>query len=86
MIFSGSSAIDTANSAGFGKDAVVAMYTSAGGSQIQSLAWSEDGGYTYNVYPGNPTLTLASETRDPNMFWNEEKKRVGACACSCPRP
>lgn len=49
MIFSGSSAIDTANSAGFGKNAVVAMYTSAGASQIQSLAWSEDGGYTYDV-------------------------------------
>ena len=73
MIFSGSSAIDRTNSAGFGKDAVVAMYTSAAASQIQSLAWSEDGGYTYNVYPGNPTLTLESEARDPNMFWNEDK-------------
>ncbi|WP_300956695.1 DUF4980 domain-containing protein [Muribaculum intestinale] len=74
MIFSGSSAIDKANSAGFGKDAVVAMYTSAAASQIQSLAWSNDGGYTYNVYPGNPVLTLESEARDPNMFWNPETK------------
>ena len=73
-VFSGSSAIDTENSAGFGKDAVLAMYTSAGVSQIQSLAWSEDGGETFNIYPGNPTLTLESEARDPNMFWNPETK------------
>lgn len=74
MIFSGSSAIDKTNSAGFGEDAVVAMYTSAATSQIQSLAWSNDGGYSYNVYPGNPVLTLESEARDPNMFWNPETK------------
>lgn len=74
MIFSGSSAIDSTNSAGFGKNAVVAMYTSAAASQVQSLAWSEDGGYTYKKFPGNPTLTLESEARDPNMFWNSEKK------------
>lgn len=74
MIFSGSSAVDRENSAGFGKDAVIAMYTSAAASQIQSLAWSDDGGYTYNVYPGNPVLTLESEARDPNMFWNPETK------------
>lgn len=74
MIFSGSSAIDSTNSAGFGKNAVVAMYTSAAASQVQSLAWSEDGGYTYKKFPGNPTLTLESEARDPNMLWNSEKK------------
>ncbi len=74
MIFSGSSAIDKTNSAGFGEDAVVAMYTSAAASQIQSLAWSNDGGYSYNVYAGNPVLTLESEARDPNMFWNPETK------------
>lgn len=73
-VFSGSSAIDTEGSAGFGKDAVVAMYTSAGVSQIQSLAWSNDGGETFCIYPGNPVLTLESEARDPNMFWNPETK------------
>lgn len=73
-VFSGSSAIDTEGSAGFGKDAVVAMYTSAGVSQIQSLAWSNDGGETFSIYPGNPVLTLESEARDPNMFWNPETK------------
>ena len=73
-VFSGSSAIDSENSAGFGQDAVVAMYTSAGVSQIQSLAWSNDNGETFNIYSGNPTLTLESEARDPNMFWNPETK------------
>lgn len=74
MIFSGSSAIDKENSAGFGKDAIVAMYTSAAASQIQSLAWSDDDGMTFNKYPGNPVLTLDSEARDPNMFWNPDTK------------
>jgi len=73
-VFSGSSAIDTANSAGFGKDAVVAMYTSAGASQIQSLAYSLDNGQTFTIYPGNPVITLESEARDPNMFWNPETR------------
>ncbi len=74
MIFSGSSAIDKENSAGFVKDAIVAMYTSAAASQIQSLAWSDDDGMTFNKYPGNPVLTLDSEARDPNMFWNPDTK------------
>ncbi|MCM1354966.1 MAG: DUF4980 domain-containing protein [Staphylococcus sp.] len=73
-VFSGSSAIDSENSSGFGKDAVVAMYTSAGVSQIQSLAYSLDNGQTFTIYPGNPVITLESEARDPNMFWNPETK------------
>lgn len=71
-IFSGSCAIDTENSAGFGKNTVVAMYTSAARTQQQSLAWSTDGGMTFHKYDGNPTLTLDSEARDPNMFRNPE--------------
>ncbi|MDE6435883.1 MAG: GH32 C-terminal domain-containing protein [Muribaculaceae bacterium] len=70
-IFSGSSVVDSENTAGFGKDAVIALFTSAGTSQMQSLASSTDGGTTFAVYPGNPILTLESEARDPNMFWNE---------------
>lgn len=71
-IFSGSSALDPRNTAGFGEDAVLAMYTSAGKSQIQSLAVSHDNGLTFEKYDGNPTLTLESEARDPNMFWNDK--------------
>lgn len=73
-VFSGSSAIDTENSAGFGKDAVLAMYTSDGDNQTQSLAVSHDNGETFEIYPGNPVITLESEARDPNMFWNPETK------------
>ena len=74
QIFSGSAAVDTENSAGFGKDAVLAMYTTAGTSQTQSLAVSHDNGETYEIYPGNPVITLGSEARDPNFFWNPETK------------
>lgn len=70
-VFSGSSVVDHNNTAGFGNDAVIALYTSAGASQIQSLASSTDDGETFEIYPGNPVLTLESEARDPNMFWNE---------------
>lgn len=70
MIFSGSSVIDHDNTAGFGKDAVVSLYTSAGTRQMQSLAHSSDGGMIFTKYPGNPVITLDSEARDPNMFWN----------------
>lgn len=73
-VFSGSSAIDRENSAGFGRDAVLAMYTSAGDSQTQSLAVSHDNGETFDIYPANPVLALDSEARDPNMFWNPETK------------
>lgn len=72
MIFSGSSVVDHDNTAGFGKDEVVAIYTSAGTRQMQSLAHSGDNGMTFTKYPGNPIITLDSEARDPNMFWNEE--------------
>ncbi|MDE6165104.1 MAG: DUF4980 domain-containing protein, partial [Muribaculaceae bacterium] len=37
-VFSGSSVVDHNNTAGFGKDKVIAIYTSAGVSQVQSLA------------------------------------------------
>lgn len=74
-VFSGSSVVDSENSAGFGKDAVVSLYTSAGVSQIQSLAHSKDNGRTFEIYPGNPVITLESEARDPNMFWDAANKR-----------
>ncbi len=70
-IFSGSCVVDTDNTAGMGKDEVIALYTSAGTSQMQSMAHSSDNGITFNVYPANPVITLESEARDPNMFWNE---------------
>ena len=71
-IFSGSSVIDHNNTAGYGEDAVIALFTSAGTSQMQSFAHSNDNGQTFEVYPGNPIITLDTEARDPNMFWNKE--------------
>ena len=71
-IFSGSAVIDHNNTAGFGKDAVIALFTSAGTSQMQSLAHSNDNGLIFEIYPGNPVITLDSEARDPNMFWNNK--------------
>lgn len=73
-IFSGSCALDPDNTVGYGKDAVVALYTSAADMQTQSLAGSTDDGITFQKYAGNPVLTLPTEARDPNMFYNPDTK------------
>ena len=75
-IFSGSAVVDKENTAGFGKGAVIAMYTSAGTSQTQSIAYSTDGGRTFTKYAGNPVITFnAPDFRDPKVFWHEQLKR-----------
>lgn len=75
-IFSGSAVVDHNNTAGFGKGAVVAMYTSAGENQTQSIAYSNDNGQTFTKYGGNPVLTSNTpDYRDPHVFWNEDIKR-----------
>ena len=75
-IFSGSAVVDKENTAGFGKDAVVALYTSAAESQIQSMAYSTDNGKTFTKYEGNPVITSnVPDFRDPHMFWNEDIKK-----------
>ncbi len=75
MVFSGSSALDPGNTAGYGNNAVLGLYTSADASQTQSLVWSNDNGETFEFYPANPVITLESEARDPNMFWDAENNR-----------
>ncbi len=72
MIFSGSAVVDRDNTFGAGKDAIIAMYTSASTNQMQSVASSTDGGKTFKVYEGNPVVTLETEARDPKVFWNPE--------------
>lgn len=75
-IFSGSSVVDHNNTAGFGAGAIVAMYTSAGANQTQSLAYSTDGGKTFQKYSDNPIITSSlPDFRDPHMFWSEEYGR-----------
>ena len=71
-IFSGSAVVDAANTAGFGADALVAIYTSAGrGGQRQSIAYSLDNGRTYTKYEGNPVLSDPAQRdfRDPKVGW-----------------
>lgn len=71
-IFSGSAVIDHHNSAGFGRDAVVAVYTQAELlGQVQSIAVSNDHGQTFIPYEDNPVLTAnVSDFRDPKVFWD----------------
>jgi levanase/fructan beta-fructosidase len=73
-IFSGSAIVDKDNTAGFGRNAVIAMYTSAGTAQTQSIAYSADGGQTFTKYAGNPVITYhAPDFRDPKVFRFEER-------------
>ena len=73
MMFSGCCVVDKNNTAGFGKDAIVALYTTAGARQTQSLAYSTDGGKTFTKYADNPIITSnVPDFRDPHVFWNEE--------------
>ena len=74
-IFSGSAIVDTRNTTGFGAGTVVAMYTSAGAAQTQSIAYSADGGKTFTKYAANPVITAnAPDFRDPKVFWYEPSK------------
>ena len=75
-VFSGSAVVDKENTSGFGKGAVIALYTSAGESQTQSLVYSTDNGKTFHKYEGNPVITSnVPDFRDPHMFWNEDIKK-----------
>lgn len=80
LIFSGSAVIDPDNRAGFGDDAMVAIYTGAaiGPPPIQSqcLAASTDAGRTWTKYPDNPVLDRSmADFRDPNVFWHGPSAR-----------
>ena len=75
-VFSGSAVVDMENTSGFGKGAVIALYTSAGESQPQSLVYSTDNGKTFHKFEGNPVVTSnVPDFRDPHMFWNEDVKK-----------
>ena len=79
-IFSGSTVIDHNNSAGYGKDAMIAFYTSASDEhgQIQCMAYSNDNGRTYTKYENNPILTPfdgLKDFRDPKVFWYEPSQK-----------
>lgn len=84
-IFSGSAVIDKNNTAGFGKDAMVAIFTyhndaiwKAGrkNTESQGIAFSLDEGLTWTKYPGNPVLNNSGEQdfRDPKVSWHAARK------------
>ncbi len=78
-IFSGSSVVDIHNTAGYGKNAIIALYTSASdkNGQIQCMAYSTDNGRTFTKYESNPVLTPFDGLRafrDPKVFWYEKGK------------
>ena len=75
-VFSGSAVVDKEKTSGFGKGAVIALYTSAGENQTQSMVYSTDNGKTFTKYEGNPIITSnVPDFRDPHMFWNEDIKK-----------
>lgn len=76
-IFSGSIVIDRANTAGFGENAIVAVFTQSEiCGQHQSIAYSLDGGMTFTKYEGNPVLKGdIADFRDPKVSWDEQTNR-----------
>jgi len=84
-IFSGSAVIDKNNSSGFGRNAMIAIYTYHSDSlwvkgyrntETQGIAFSLDEGLNWEKYKNNPVIKNSSERdfRDPKVFWNEEIK------------
>lgn len=68
-MFSGSAVIDKNNTAGWGKNALIAAYTAdKQGAEVQCIAYSLDQGRTFTKYEGNPVV---GPTRDPKVFWYE---------------
>ena len=85
-IFSGSAVLDANNTAGFGKDALVAIFTyhdpkgeKAGTDKFQNqgIAYSLDAGKTWKKYAQNPVLKNPGikDFRDPKVSWNEAAKK-----------
>lgn len=85
-IFSGSAVVDKDNTAGFGKDALVAIFThhnpkieeeKTGLHQYQSIAYSLDKGKSWTKYEGNPVLPNPGiwDFRDPKVMWHAASKQ-----------
>lgn len=74
-IFSGSCVVDSDNTSGFGKNAIVAIYTSASDDrQAQSIAYSLDDGLSFVKYEGNPVIDEnLKDFRDPKVIRYKDK-------------
>ena len=82
FIFSGSAVVDWNNTSGFQKGSVppiVAMFThhSKYDVQVQSLAFSVDGGTNWTMYDGNPVIENPgiADFRDPKVIWDARYDR-----------
>ena len=81
--WSGTTVIDKENTAGFGKGALLVFYTAydfLASEQKQCLAYSTDGGQTFQRYVKNPIIDNRLElgtvdVRDPKVFWHEPTKK-----------
>ncbi|MBQ7364779.1 MAG: glycoside hydrolase family 32 protein, partial [Clostridia bacterium] len=83
-MFSGSAIVDTRNVTGLKEgdhDPILLYYTAAGGNSAishgkpftQCMAYSLDGGVTFQKYAGNPVIGhIESGNRDPKVVWCEE--------------
>jgi fructan beta-fructosidase len=82
-VWSGTSFVDHHNDGGWGKDALVLVYTAfdrTSHKQVQCIAYSIDNGATFHRAAGNPVLDSnrevgSNDTRDPKVFWYEPGKR-----------
>ncbi len=84
-IFSGSAVVDWNNTSGLQKGSdppIVCLYTQNGPNMrfghpaSQSLAYSVDGGKTFQKYEKNPIIPhIIGGNRDPKVFWYEPIKR-----------
>ncbi|NQU23694.1 MAG: glycoside hydrolase family 32 protein [Candidatus Nealsonbacteria bacterium] len=69
--FSGGATVDKKNTAGWGKNALVAFFTDTGYGFPkyggESIAYSTDGGETFTYYEKNPVVKHGG--RDPKVIW-----------------
>jgi fructan beta-fructosidase len=76
MIFSGSAVVDEHNTAGFGRNALVAIFTyNKDRIETQNIAFSTDRGRTWEKYAGNPVIPHPGDRkdiRDPKVFWHND--------------
>ncbi|KAI1325374.1 glycosyl hydrolase [Xylariaceae sp. FL0255] len=76
-VYSGSAVVDVNNTSGFFPDqdnGVVAMFTfqEKSGLETQNIAYSLDGGFTFQYYDNNPVINVDSNNfRDPHVIWYE---------------
>ncbi|KAF1959593.1 hypothetical protein CC80DRAFT_545039 [Byssothecium circinans] len=79
-IFSGSAVVDSNNTSGFfpnQTNGIVAIYTvHTREREVQDIAYSLDGGYTFTKYANNPVVgSNSTQFRDPKVIWYAPTQR-----------